>query len=158
MLKNQKYFLWMALAMVFWGANWTAAKMISTAAPIQVLVFYRFLFSALALAPVVIYNRLSFRIPQNIWPVLILSSFLMGAYQWFYFEGVHLGLAGIGGVLVTTLNPLFTFAIESIINRKALEIREMIGLGFGVISAIFFCSFGNLTGSNLWDLAQPISC
>ena len=150
MKKNHKYFLWMTLAMIFWGANWTGAKIISTYAPIQVLVFYRFLLSALAVVPIILYKRLSFKLPPDIWPIVIFSSVLMGLYQWFYFEGVHLGLAGVGGVLVTTLNPLMTFAIEAVIKRKVLEKRELIGLGLGVISAVFFLQLWQFDLAQFW--------
>lgn len=138
MKNNRQYLIWMTLAMVAWGANWTGAKIISGYTSTQVLVFYRFLFSALAVAPIIFWRRLSFRVATQVWPILILSSALMGLYQWFYFKGVHVGLAGVGGVLVTTLNPLMTFAIEAVIKRKSIETREWIGLGFGVISAVFF--------------------
>lgn len=128
----------MLLAMICWGANWTGAKLIADAAPPQVLIFYRFLFSAVTFLPLLFYKRLSLTLSKSQWFIIGGSSVLMAVYQWFFFRGLHFGLASAGGVMVTTLNPLMTWAIEAVRLRRAVSGKELFGLMLGVLSAVFF--------------------
>jgi len=69
---------------------------------------------------------------------MAISSTIMGIYQFFFFKGLATGLAGAGGVLVTTTSPIFTFILIAIAAKKKLSFRENLGLFIGFVSAVFF--------------------
>lgn len=121
--------------MICWSGNWIAAKWVAPLLPSQTLVFYRFLVSALVFVVFLLWQKISFKIPPSQWIMVGITSLLMGLYQWAFFKGIHLGLAGTGGVLVTTLNPIITFGLVALIHQKSLRKRELLGLGLGVLSA-----------------------
>jgi len=66
----------------------------------------------------------------------LISGVLLVAYNYFFFMGCHLGEAGFGGVLVTTLNPIATFILVALISRKKLTKTEAIALMIGAIGTM----------------------
>jgi len=135
----------MILAMTFWGANWTSAKLLGSTMPADILIFYRFLFSAVLFLPLLLFKKISLKVPVSLWGILGVCVVLMGVYQWLFFKGVLVGFAGAGGVLVTTLNPILTFVFVSVLTRKKLSIREWMGLSLGLISGFFFLHLWNFS-------------
>ena len=57
----------------------------------------------------------------------------MVSYNYFYFKGTQVGLAGTGGVLVTTLNPVLTLLVSSIIYHTKISTKDIFGLTYGII-------------------------
>ena len=56
------------------------------------------------------------------------------SYNYFYFRSTHMGLAGVGGVLVTTLNPILTsLFVFSFLDRSSAKSKELLGLILGLI-------------------------
>ena len=148
--KNNLTFL-MIIAMIFWGGNWVSAKLIEPTMPVNIVVFYRFFFAGLGFLPLLFFRKISFRLTPKQCGMMGLCSLLMGTYQLFFFKGLHEGFAGAGGVLVTTLNPLFTFFLMAIIKRKSLQSREWIGLSLGIASAVFFLQLWSLNSHVIFD-------
>ena len=60
----------------------------------------------------------------------------MTVYNQLFFRGLKNGLAGAGGVLVTTTNPLFTYAFWIILYKKQLKAGAIIGLILGLIGGL----------------------
>tara|TARA_B100001093_G_scaffold404596_1_gene392740 strand:- start:2579 stop:3217 length:639 start_codon:yes stop_codon:yes gene_type:complete len=61
----------------------------------------------------------------------------MVSYNFFYFKGTQIGLAGAGGVLVTTLNPILTMIVTSIAFRTKVSKKDILGLTLGFIGGAF---------------------
>jgi len=129
---------WLVLAMIAWGLNWISAKVIVDAIPANVIVFYRFSLTAILFIPLIKFKRLSLKIPFNMLGWVVITSVIMGLYQAFFFMGLTTGLAGEGGVFVTTLNPIITFLVMTFIDKKPLKKLEIGGLILGLFSMVFF--------------------
>ena len=78
----------------------------------MLLIFLGFI----SLIPFVLINRPSL-ISLNQIKYIIIPGILFFVYNIAFFKGTDLGLAGKGAILVTTLNPLITVIIISIINK-----------------------------------------
>ena len=76
-------------------------------------------------------------------PSILGSAVFLVLYNHFYFAGTRLGAAGAGGVLVTTLNPVLTFLLISIVHKKLPRGRSLGGLLLGI--------FGGSILINVWQ-------
>jgi len=104
--------IWLVIAMIIWGGSWTSGKLIANAVDPQVTLFWRFLLSGLFLIPVIliIREKTIFSYALLFWGLL--AGVVSAIYTSVFFIALKTGMAGAGGVLVTTLNPLFTFLIS----------------------------------------------
>ena len=130
---KQTYF-WMSLAMFSWAIAWTNAKIVGEYLSFYNLVFFRFLLGFLSLLPFIIIKKNPFPKMVDLKYILI-PSLLFFVYNIAFFKGTHYGLAGTGGVLVTTLNPLCTILIMSLINKRIIK-KEVVSMFLGVIGGI----------------------
>ena len=124
----------MSLAMFSWAIAWTNAKIVGEYLSFYNLVFFRFLLGFLSLLPFIIIKKNPFPKMVDLKYILI-PSLLFFVYNIAFFKGTHYGLAGTGGVLVTTLNPLCTILIMSLINKRIIK-KEVVGIFLGVIGGI----------------------
>ena len=134
----------MVFSMLLWGGSWISAKVIASDAASEVLVFWRFLFTFLSFIPVALVSGESLRLSFRTLLKLILAALLLVVYNKFFFTGLRSGLAGAGGVLVTSLNPLIAFSLSVLLYRTVLSRREIIGLAVGVA--------GGLVLLRIWDI------
>ncbi|XDD54433.1 DMT family transporter [Leptospira sp. WS4.C2] len=134
---NLKFLLLLIFAMVSWGISWPIGKMIAGTVPISVLVFWRFFATFLSVIPLLLVMRLPFKLKtgKDYWNVLI-GGIIYTFYNQFFFMGLKNGLPGAGGVLVTTLNPIVTFFIVVLVQKKRISKRQVIGLFFGFIGGL----------------------
>ena len=65
--------------------------------------------------------------------------------------GTHYGYAGKGAVLVTTLNPIITFIIMSIIEKKITQ-KEIVGIVVGMIGSLFIMNVFVEGFSNIFSI------
>ena len=130
---NQIYF-WMSLAMVTWAIAWTNAKIVNNYLSFYNLIFLRFLLGFLSLLPFVVLSKSRFPKFSDLRHIII-PSILFFIYNIAFFKGTHHGLAGKGGILVTTLNPLVTVLIMGFINKKISK-KELAGVFLGVLGGI----------------------
>lgn len=132
-LRNE---LLLVFAMVIWSASWTSGKLIAGSADPSTTLFWRFVFSALALAPLVRLAGESFRISarQATWAAL--GGLIITVYTFLFFVGLRTGYAGAAGVLVTSMNPIFTYFLTRIFQGQNLNRRDGFGLLFGVGAGI----------------------
>jgi len=123
----------MILSMSIWGLSWTNGKILGTYTSIPILMFWRFFIAGIFMLGVLIVRGTEWRIKKTGIPSIVASAIFLVLYNDFYFTGTHLGAAGAGGVLVTTLNPVLTFLLISIVRRKPPVGRSLAGLLLGIL-------------------------
>ncbi len=123
----------MILAMVTWGLSWTNAKILGSYGDAPLIMFWRFFIATISFAPIVWWKGHSFKINRESFYYIILNSFFLTLYNYFYFKGTQVGLAGAGGVLVTTLNPIMTSLISGLFLGGILYRNDLVGLALGFV-------------------------
>ena len=123
----------MVFAMITWGYSWVGAKILGPYGHVSTKIFLRFFFASIALIPILLKYRISFRIDKKGFIFILWNSISLCSYNYFYFKSTHMGLAGVGGVLVTTLNPIITsLFVFSFLDRSSAKLKEFVGLIMGL--------------------------
>ncbi len=135
MKRSEHTFLYiiMIIAMATWGLSWTNGKILGNYTSIPVLMVWRFLFAGLSMLAVLLYRKTKISISWRGFLQILASSIFLVLYNHFYFTGTHHGAAGAGGVLVTTLNPVLTFLLITIIHKEMPRGKAMVGLLLGIL-------------------------
>ena len=139
--RHNRIYLLMSFAMISWAVAWTNAKIVGEYLSFYNLIFLRFFLGFISLIPFVIINNSSFLKLSQI-KYIIIPGVLFFIYNIAFFKGTYLGLAGKGAILVTTLNPLITVIIISIIN-KYISKYEIVGLIIGVFGGLIIMDVFN---------------
>lgn len=143
---NTKFLILLLLAMASWGIAWPSAKLIVDTQHPNVIIFWRFLLTAVSLIPVLIWRGHSIIIRSKAAIIsVIVGAVLYTAYNQFFLLGLSNGLAGAGGVLVTTMNPILTYGIVHLIQWKSPRKIEWLGLALGL--------GGGLALIRIWELS-----
>ena len=95
-------------------------------------------------------------------PFIISSGILLAIYSFLFYRGLKHGLAGAGGVLVTTLNPIMAYSIGMILNKKLPSRNEKTGLFLGLLAGCILLKIwsqagGILDTGNLFFLAAAFT-
>lgn len=150
--------------MIFWGVSWATSKILTNYTDIYTITFLKFLLSGITLIPLLLYI---FK-PKIIW-INSMIKFLVGAiifnlvYNLLMFYGLKIGYAGLGGVIVTGSNPIFTFAIVAFMEKISIPTKQKLALLLGMIGTIitvelFSIDFINIfNGGNLLFLFASLS-
>ena len=141
--KQLKLSIMMILAMITWGLSWTNAKILGTYADPTLIMFWRFVIASICFFFIVI-TKESLKISTKVIPIIVINSIFMVLYNFFYFKGTQIGLAGTGGVLVTTLNPILTSIFSSLFKYDTLPRKDWAGLFIGFIASVIIL--------RIWDL------
>ena len=123
----------MILAMLSWGLSWTNAKLVGQYADASLIMVWRFLIATISIGLILLITKISFLINKGNLLLIFSNSVFLVSYNYFYFKGTQVGLAGTGGVLVTTLNPVLTLLASSIIFHNRISKKDIFGLTFGII-------------------------
>ena len=120
------------IAMVSWGISWTSAKIMGQYINPTTAIFARFLISTITFLPIfpILKKRLSLKHISI--RTVITCAITLALYNYCFFTGTKLGLAGTGGVLVTTTNPIITMILMAVINKRKLSIKNIIGVFIGL--------------------------
>ncbi len=145
-----KFLILMALAMLTWGGSWTSAKLVANTTAPEVLIFWRFLFTFISLIPVMFFIKKPLKLDRRSFLLVTAGSVFLVAYNKLFFSGLRTGLAGGGGVLVTTLNPVVTFTLSALLFRQKIRIREGLGLFFGLIGGMFLIEIWNISTDKIF--------
>ena len=150
MRKELIFSILLVVAMTFWGSSWASSKVLTSYTSADVITFWRFFFALMAPIPLVIILRIPIRIDGSALKYLFLASITNCAYSIMFFIGVNYGAAGKGGVLVTTLTPVFVYLLTYWIhkiqnNPKMMRGNEILGLTLGIIAGICLLDLGNLS-------------
>ena len=131
MKQQHKTYIYLVLVMMVWGSSWTVGKMVTSSAPADTLVFWRFLFTAVSLVPFIFIFRQTCAVSALTLAWLTLGGAILFLYNVCFFSGLHNGLAGAGGMLVTTMNPILTYFLTAVLLKQKSKPRQIIALASG---------------------------
>ncbi len=136
-LKDQRIFLWgMMVSMFCWGLSWTSGKIISHYADGGTIALYRFCVTFISMIFVVWVLKINIAVARQGWLFLIISAILISIYSYLFFQGLTLGKAGAAGVLVTILNPVISYAIMLMMQKRMPNKKESLGLALGLLAGV----------------------
>lgn len=139
--------------MLTWGGSWVSGKLLSHASAIWNMAFWRFLLTFLSYLPLALIWKQPLVIPsQSIKPVytdLIISVIGLVCYNIFFFLAVETGLAGKGGVIAASLNPLFGFVIAVVFQKMKPKPLQIGGLMLGLAGMLILLEVGTLGGGDI---------
>mgnify|MGYP006159523369 CR=1 FL=1 len=140
----------MSLAMFSWGVAWTNAKIVNEYLSFYNLIFLRFFIGFISLYPFIMKkNNINVLTIQNL-KYLIPSSIFFFIYNISFFMGTHYCYAGKGAVLVTTLNPIITFIIMSVIYKK-INRKDVLGIIMGLLGGFIIIDIYNEGFSKIFN-------
>ncbi|MBV6492568.1 MAG: hypothetical protein LDLANPLL_00563 [Turneriella sp.] len=119
--------------MLIWSAAWTSGKLVANSADPALTLFWRYVVSCLALLPFFPLLHESLRLSWKQIGWIFFASAIMTVYSWLFFFGLKTGYAGYAGVLVTSLNPIFTYFLQRLFFREIPTLRDNVGLLLGVM-------------------------
>lgn len=152
----------MILSMCIWGVSWSSAKVLAAYGSAPAMAFLRFTIVPLTLFPLLSLMKVKLGIQKQGIPYLAGAGLLMGVYTIVFFQALQVGLSGAGGVLVTTLNPIFSYIVGLVISRTLPKKAELLGLLLGMLAGIVLLKlWSNLdalfvSGNSLFLLAAFI--
>ncbi|MBU1658503.1 DMT family transporter [bacterium] len=155
-MKNAHFLYLLVLAMLLWGGGWSALKILTYNLPLDVIIFWRFFIMSISFLPIVYFMKKPLLINKGSIKYVLGSSVLNIAFMAFSYLGVKYGLAGSGGVIITTLSPVMTFLLIAVIFKKRLKNSQYFGLFLGVIGGAIMLQISDmnlfLNGSNIYFL------
>jgi drug/metabolite transporter (DMT)-like permease len=131
----------MVLAMITWGYSWAGAKILGPYGDVSAKIFLRFFLASIALIPILLKYRIPFTFSKSGLQFILINAISLCSYNYFYFKSTHMGLAGVGGVLVTTLNPILTSTAVFCFVDKSVRLKDLIGLAIGFIGGSIIIRF-----------------
>lgn len=140
--KNFFYIL-LFFAMFGWGASWINVKILSAYINEYEMVFFRFSLTAITMIPIILFLKKSFKISIKNLILVFVTAIIFIAYMKYFFLGTKYGTASLGGAFVTTLIPINTFIILTLLGQKDIQKRDYF--------ALFLGGIGVLTMLNIWQ-------
>lgn len=141
--KNLFFFL-LFISMIAWGGSWVNVKVISHYVNAYEMMFIRFFITVVAMVPIIIVLKKSFKIDAKSFALAVVSALVMIAYMNYYFLGTKFGTASLGGAMVTTLIPINTFILMALLRSKKVSRKDTFALALGAV--------GVLTMLHVWSL------
>lgn len=132
--KENQFLIGMLVSMFCWGLSWASGKVLSSYGATTSIAALRLSMTFVALFAVLFFMKEKMAVKSNGWLPLFAASVFMTIYNYLFFEGLAHGKAGAGGVLVTTLNPVISYGIMLIANRRRPSKNEAIGLLIGLMA------------------------
>jgi len=130
--------------MILWGGGWSALKILTPELSVEIIVFWRFFIMSLSFIPIFFLFKTPIVINRSNLKYIAGSSVLNIAFMISAFFGIKYGLAGGGGVIITTLTPIMTFLLVAIIFQKNLQKFQYLGIVLGLIGATIMLEINDL--------------
>ncbi len=124
----------MIASMFCWGISWPIGKILTSYGNAETIAMIRFVITFVSLLLLLLILKEKLSIAKKGIPVLLCASICMTVYSYLFLEGLHYGKAGAGGVLTTTLNPIFAYLLTILITLKPPSFKEIIGLSVGLLA------------------------
>ena len=142
--------------MLLWGGGWTALKILTYDLPMDVIIFWRFFIMSISFLPILYFFKAPLTLNNTSIKFILSSSILNIAFMVSSFLGIKYGLAGAGSVIITSLSPLMTFILMTVIFKKQISKNQYIGLFLGIIGGVIILQLNDLNlffnGSNSYFL------
>ena len=142
--------------MLLWGGGWTALKILTYDLPMDVIIFWRFFIMSISFLPILYFFKEPLTLNNTSIKYILSSSILNIAFMVSSFLGIKYGLAGAGSVIITSLSPLMTFILMTVIFKKQISKNQYIGLILGIIGGFIILQLNDLSlffnGSNSYFL------
>lgn len=159
-MSDSTYKYLLILSMILWGGGWSALKVLTPELSVEIIVFWRFFIMSLSFLPILLLFKTPIIINRSNLKYILGSSILNIAFMISSFFGIKYGLAGGGGVIITTLTPIMTFLLVALIFRKHLQKFQYIGIILGLVGATVMLELSSLeqflNGSNIYFLLCAI--
>jgi drug/metabolite transporter (DMT)-like permease len=126
----------MVLSMMCWGFSWSSGKVLSNYADPLTISFLRFTATFISLFFILLFLKENLVINKKGGLDLFIAASSISIYTFLFFKGLTVGKAGAGGVLVTVLNPIITYAMTLVIARRKPTRNESIGLALGLVAGV----------------------
>ena len=138
--------------MFLWGAGWSALKILTESASLEVVVFWRFFLMSLSFIPILYFMKVPLRLNKKSSKFILSSSVLNIAFMVFSYLGVKSGFAGNGGAIITTLTPLVTFLVVGILFKTKFTTLQYFGLLLGLVGGVIILQIYKLelSSANLY--------
>ncbi|HED6608487.1 TPA: DMT family transporter [Campylobacter coli] len=152
-MDRSKYlFILLVIAMFLWGSSWPTSKILANYTDTSIITFWRFFFVVLGSFFVLSFLKIPLRLEKNALKWVLIAGVLNGLYVFVFFIAIKHGLAGKGGVLVTTMIPIFSYLIFVIAiffqkDKKSthkITKSEILGLFLGLISGLCLLNLGSM--------------
>ncbi|MGR8016362.1 DMT family transporter [Campylobacter coli] len=152
-MDRSKYlFILLVIAMFLWGSSWPTSKILANYTDTSIITFWRFFFVVLGSFFVLSFLKIPLRLEKNALKWVLIAGVLNGLYAFVFFIAIKHGLAGKGGVLVTTMIPIFSYLIFVIAiffqkDKKSthkITKSEILGLFLGLISGLCLLNLGSM--------------
>jgi len=142
---NNLFYFLMLLAMIGWGMSWVSVKILGKYINEYEMILFRFGITAVTMIPIILWMKHSFRITLREFWIVLLASVSFFAYMKYFFLGVKLGTASLGGAFVTTMIPIMTFVLLALTGAKKVTRRELGALIVGGIGVMTILGIWNKT-------------
>ena len=142
---NNFFYFLMLLAMIGWGMSWVSVKILGRYIDEYEMILFRFGITAVTMIPIILWEKHSFRIDLRSFGIVLLASLSFFAYMKFFFLGVKLGTASLGGAFVTTMIPIITFILLALLGTKKVTRRELGALLLGGVGVMTILGVWNKT-------------
>ena len=109
-LKDIHLYFVMVTGMISWGVSWPAAIVVGRYGDPSDLIVWRFVLAILTMLIIMKSLKIQLKFPQKSLRHVVVASVLIVFYNFNYLKGTHIGLSSLGGVIVPTISPLFTYA------------------------------------------------
>jgi drug/metabolite transporter (DMT)-like permease len=134
--EDKLFLLGMIVSMTCWGFSWTSGKILSYYGDPLTISFLRFALTFVSLVFILVLMKEKMSVSKAGFMDLAIAAALISLYTYLFFKGVSIGKAGAGGVLVTVLNPILTYAITLVLARRKPTRNEFLGLGLGLLAGV----------------------
>jgi len=131
--------------MFFWGGGWTALKILTFTMPMDIIIFWRFFLMSLSFLPILYFFNEPIKLSKNSISFILVSSVLNIAFMVSAFFGIKYGLAGAGSVIITSLSPLLTFILVTLIFKNSISKMQYIGLFLGLIGGFIILELNDFS-------------
>ena len=146
--------------MFLWGGGWSALKILTQDLEMEVIVFWRFFIMSFSFLPILYLVKEPLRLNKQKIKFIASSSVLNIAFMVSSFFGIKYGLAGSGGVIITTLSPIVTFLFMAVFFKSKINNLQLIGLFIGIVGGFIMLELNNislfLNSSNIYFLLCAI--
>ncbi len=149
-MTNNRLYLWITLAMFFWGASWPIAGVLSTYIEEHEFITYRYVLTVITMVPVLWWMKLSFKIDLANFIIASLAAVLLIFYSKFYFLSTKYGSPGLAGAVVTTLMPILVYLLMLFSKQKKPQIKDWMALALGAVGVVVTMNIWHLGFEGLW--------